>query len=531
MGHKSQKKEVAQEDRDAKLKRREKRKHRDSKDASKIYSKSEKEHKQKKVKAGTATREVKDKNSKSDWQEKRHEKASSASGAADSVDGHTQSSDLVHSNEYSAEGKQYLEENAIHIESIKALNPITDFAALKVDLRILATLDQLEHPTPIQAATWPYLLNGNDVVGVAETGSGKTLAFGVPLGNMLAAEPSRKGVFALVVAPTRELAMQIEASLEPIIAATGKKLLCIYGGVTKYQQQMEARKASLVVGTPGRIIDLLNDGSLSLSKIKYFVLDEADRMLDRGFEPDIRAIMGHATNPHQTVMFTATWPPEVRQLAIQFLDSEFVRVTIGESEGLTANRRIEQHVHVISPNEKERYLFELLEKYAQHDSKVLVFVLYKKEAERVEQAIRRRNYRVAAIHGNLTQNLRTQALHDFRSGKCNILLATDVAARGLDIPNVSVVINMTFPLTVEDYVHRIGRTGRAGKTGIAHTLFTEQEKNLAGALTNVLKSTDQPVPDDLLRFGTHTKKKEHSLYGAFYRDVDVSKKATKIVFE
>lgn len=161
----------------------------------------------------------------------------------------------------------------------------------------------------------------------------------------------------------------------------------------------------------------------------------------------------------------------------------------------------------------------------------MIFALYKKEAARVERNLKYNGYNVAAIHGDLSQQQRTQALNEFKSGKSNLLLATDVAARGLDIPNVKTVINLTFPLTVEDYVHRIGRTGRAGQTGTAHTLFTEQEKHLAGGLVNVLNGANQPVPEDLIKFGTHTKKKEHSAYGSFFKDVDLTKKPKKITFD
>lgn len=177
---------------------------------------------------------------------------------------------------------------------------------------------------------------------------------------------------------------------------------------------------------------------------------------------------------------------------------------------------------------------ELLKKYHSgptKNDKVLIFALYKKEASRVERNLKYNGYDVAAIHGDLSQQQRTQALNEFKAGKCNLLLATDVAARGLDIPNVKTVINLTFPLTVEDYVHRIGRTGRAGQYGTAHTLFTEQEKHLAGALVNVLNGAGQPVPEELKKFGTHTKKKEHSAYGAFFKDVDLSKKPKKITFD
>lgn len=255
-------------------------------------------------------------------------------------------------------------------------------------------------------------------------------------------------------------------------------------------------------------------------------------MLEKGFEEDIKSIVGQTRSDRQTLMFTATWPKEVRELASTFMNKP-VKISIGDTDELTANKHIKQIVEVIEPMEKRGKLLELLEKYLsgskKHD-RILIFALYKKEAARVERDLRYHGYDVAALHGDLSQAQRTEALENFKSGRCNLMLATDVAARGLDIPNVKVVINLTFPLTAEDYVHRIGRTGRAGHSGIAHTLFTKEEKHLAGALMNVLRAADQPVPEDLLKFGSYTKKKTHSAYGAFYKDVDMSKKGKKIMF-
>lgn len=202
-----------------------------------------------------------------------------------------------------------------------------------------------------------------------------------------------------------------------------------------------------------------------------------------------------------------------------------VHFTIGDNPtgDLRANVRITQTVEVIDHFSKEGRLVELLKKHQSNknkDDRILVFCLYKKEATRVENLLRNKGFRVAAIHGDLNQGQRTQALQSFKDGKCPLLIATDVAARGLDIPSVKMVINVTFPLTIEDYVHRIGRTGRAGKTGIAHTFFTDHDKTHSGALVNILKAAGQEVPESLLKFGTTVKKKEHSVYGAFYKDTE-----------
>ncbi|VEU24250.1 DEKNAAC105309 [Brettanomyces naardenensis] len=431
----------------------------------------------------------------------------------------------------------FVKENEVSMEDPQEQNfqPIISMKSLKntgLDARLEKVMEKFDKPTPIQAASWPYLFNGNDVIGVAETGSGKTFAFGVPAVDHVVKSGS-KDLKVLVVSPTRELATQTYENMVELTDSVGLHCVCIYGGVSKEDQRREVRRSQCVIATPGRLLDLLEEGSVSLGNVDYLILDEADRMLEKGFEEDIKSIVGKTKAQRQTLMFTATWPREVRELASTFMDQP-VKVSIGNRDELTANKHIKQIVEVIDPREKKRKLLELLDKYLsgdKRDDKILIFALYKKEASRVERDLNYSGYEVAALHGDLSQVQRTQALDNFKSGKCNLMLATDVAARGLDIPNVKVVINLTFPLTVEDYVHRIGRTGRAGKSGIAHTLFTREEKHLSGALMNVLRAANQPVPDDLLQFGSYTKKKEHSAYGAFYKDVDMSKKGKKVMFD
>jgi ATP-dependent RNA helicase DBP3 len=283
--------------------------------------------------------------------------------------------------------------------------------------------------------------------------------------------------------------------------------------------------------------DLLNDRPKMLSCASYVVLDEADRMLDKGFEEDIRKIIA-ATAPaseRQTLMFTATWPPSVRDLADSFM-KQAVKITIGDNPSgeLRANTRIRQVVEVVNQEDKQTRLFQLLKDHQRHNDvadRILVFCLYKKEATRIEHFIRTKGFKVAGIHGDLSQGQRLASLGAFKKGDVPILVATDVAARGLDIPAVKLIINVTFPLTAEDYVHRIGRTGRAGAEGKAITLFTEHDKALSGALINVLKAAKQSVPEALLKFGGTVKKKGHEVYGDFVKDVDMSKKASKITFD
>ncbi|KAL8874839.1 MAG: hypothetical protein Q9198_006724 [Flavoplaca austrocitrina] len=439
--------------------------------------------------------------------------------------------------------QSFLSSNFITIKdpsSQHPLRPITKFSYLPKSSHSSA-FTTFSAPTAIQASAWPFLLSGRDVVGVAETGSGKTLAFGIPCIRFVSStKPSKIPARAVIISPTRELAVQIHSQMQSLCTPTNKiHTACVYGGVAKDPQRLALSTAHIVVATPGRLLDLIEEGSADLSEVRYLVLDEADRMLEKGFENEIRKIV--ATTPstlpgRQTLMFTATWPESVRELAATFMKTP-VQIHIGENNAdgeLRANTRIEQKVEVVDPRDKETRMLQIIKKYQSGKAKndrILVFCLYKKEATRVEGFLRSRGLRVAGIHGDLSQERRMAALEGFKSGECPLLVATDVAARGLDIPAVKLVLNVTFPLTVEDYVHRIGRTGRAGALGLAITLFTEHDKSQSGALINVLKAAGQAVPDDLLKFGTTVKKKGHEAYGAFYKDTGDAKTATKIRFD
>lgn len=370
------------------------------------------------------------------------------------------------------------------------LRPLTSFEYLPItDPAHRKPFEAFKAPTPIQSAAWPFLFDGRDVIGVAETGSGKTMAFAVPCVQGILALPENqrnKGARAVIVSPTRELAMQSYDQIMVLAKVSGLRAVCVYGGVPKDEQRKALRTADIVVATPGRLNDLINEGCADLSKARYVVLDEADRMLDKGFEEEIRKIINTtpAIGKRQTLMFTATWPESVRSLAATFMTNP-VKITIGDNPTgeLRANDRIVQKVEVVDPRNKEYRVLQLLKEYqsgAQKDDRILVFALYKKEATRIEGFIRSKGFRVAGIHGDLSQEQRTRSLDGFKKGTTPILVATDVAARGLDIPAVKLVINCTFPLTIEDYVHRIGRTGRAGKEGLAITLFTEHDKAQSG---------------------------------------------------
>ncbi|KAF9037019.1 P-loop containing nucleoside triphosphate hydrolase protein [Rhodocollybia butyracea] len=442
----------------------------------------------------------------------------------------------------------------IHVPSSSSpVKPFLTFAQLPIPESLRTFSANFKEPSPVQACTWPPALEGKDVVGIAETGSGKTLAFGVPALTRLISSPppppskSNPTITTLVLAPTRELAIQTHEALEGLGQQFGIASVAVFGGVPKEGQVKMLKnlhKANsklvtrIIVGTPGRILDLMSEGACDLSGVDFLVLDEADRMLDKGFENDIRKIISN-TKPQaerQTLMFSATWPEAVRKLASTF-QNDPIRVTVG-SDDLTANSHVEQVVEVLDDSRgKDSRLLKHLRAIGHKkistdaDARILVFALYKAEASRVESMLRREGYAVGALHGDLSQNNRLQALEEFKSGKTGLLVATDVAARGLDIPNVGTVINYTFPLTIEDYIHRIGRTGRGGNFGKSITFFTgeNQERGLAGELSRVLNDSGFSCPD-LKKFPMTIKKKEHGSYGAFFRDDIPVTTRKKIVF-
>eukprot|EP00924_Labyrinthula_sp_SR-Ha-C_P004112 snap_masked-scaffold_3-processed-gene-14.20-mRNA-1 protein AED:0.29 eAED:0.29 QI:0/-1/0/1/-1/1/1/0/482 len=419
------------------------------------------------------------------------------------------------------------------------------------------TLKKFETPTPVQAYSWPGLSDktNRDFIGISKTGSGKTLAFTLPIICKILKEiykrekknnlyrPQNKAVASpscLVLSPTRELAIQSQLVAKELVESSGNKLnsIVIYGGGDRRQQERDL-KASVskehlfCVATIGRFLDFLNSGTLNLSRTKWLILDEADRLLEQGFEKEVKSIIEQIPNPVQTLMFSATWPEEIRKIASAYM-SDPIKLTVG-SDSLTANQNVAQNILVLEEYDKNRKLFELLSvlKARETNKKIIVFALYKKEASRLEETLQRQRYRAIGIHGDKQQKEREDCLRSFLTGKNNVLVATDVASRGLDIEDVEVVINYTFPLTIEDYVHRIGRTGRAGKKGRSFTFFTAKEKSLAGSLQNILREAKAAIPEELAKFGNSVKKKTHGLYGAHFRgndEVETMKKSTHIKF-
>ncbi|KAI5003003.1 DEAD-box ATP-dependent RNA helicase 30 [Hordeum vulgare subsp. vulgare] len=349
-------------------------------------------------------------------------------------------------------------------------------------------------PTPIQAQGWPMALKGRDVIGIAETGSGKTLSYILPGLVHVGAQPRLEqgdGPIVLILAPTRELAVQIQAEATKFGSYSRTRSTCIYGGAPKGPQIRDLRRGvEIVIATPGRLIDMLEAGHTNLRRVTYLVLDEADRMLDMGFEPQIRKILAQIRPDRQTLYWSATWPREVETLARQFLQNPY-KVMIGTAE-LKANHSIQQIVEVISDHEKYPRLSKLLSDLMD-GSRILIFFQTKKECDKVTRQLRMDGWPALSIHGDKAQSERDYVLAEFKNGKSPIMAATDVAARGLDVKDIKCVINFDFPTTIEDYIHRIGRTGRAGATGMAFTFFTHSNSKYSRNLVKILREAGQVV--------------------------------------
>ncbi len=346
------------------------------------------------------------------------------------------------------------------------------FQALGLHPELVQAVTELgyETPTPIQAGAIPLLLTGNDVLGQAQTGTGKTAAFALPMLHVL--EPRGSAVQGLVVAPTRELANQVAVAIHDYGARQGVRVLPVYGGQS-YSRQINRLKrgVDIVVGTPGRMLDLIRKKSLDLSGVRFLVLDEADEMLSMGFIEDIEAILSETPETRQTALFSATLPKPIRNLADRYMHTPEA-VIINPRQLTVAN--VEQRYYVVRESDKLAALTRLLE--METISSGLIFVRTRVGAAGLAEALFGRGFQAEALHGELSQQARETVLGRFRRGRLTLVVATDVAARGLDIEDVSHVINYDLPLNPEYYVHRIGRTGRAGKKGVAIALVTPQER-------------------------------------------------------
>ncbi|KAK1435030.1 hypothetical protein QVD17_00785 [Tagetes erecta] len=397
--------------------------------------------------------------------------------------------------------------------------PVNTFAEIDLGEALNNNIRRCKYvkPTPVQRYTIPISLAGRDLMACAQTGSGKTAAFCFPIisgimrGQFAQRPRGTRVVFplALIISPTRELSCQIHEEARKFSYQTGVKVVVVYGGTPINQQLRELeRGVDILVATPGRLVDLLERAKVSLQMIRYLALDEADRMLDMGFEPQIRKIVEQTDMPppgeRQTMLFSATFPREIQRLASDFL-SNYIFLTVGRVGSSTD--LIVQRVEFVQEVDKRSHLMDLLHAQKENDSHgkqalTLVFVETKKGADSLEHWLYGNGFPATTIHGDRTQPEREQALRSFKSGKTPILVATDVAARGLDIPHVSHVVNFDLPNDIDDYVHRIGRTGRAGKTGLATAFFNENNLSLAKSLADLMQEANQEVPAWLTRYAS-----------------------------
>ena len=370
------------------------------------------------------------------------------------------------------------------------------FASLGLEPRLLSGVAALGYaePSPIQRDAIPHVLAGRDVVGVAQTGTGKTAAFVLPL---LQRTPTRRGVRALIVTPTRELALQIAEVVNGVSKSTGHRSATVFGGVGAQPQIDKLRRGvDVVIACPGRLLDLHSRGAVDLSKVETLVLDEADRMLDMGFWPDVRRILALMPASRQNLLFSATMDPQVVKVVDSILTNP-VRVEV--SPPAKPIERIAQSLYPVARVQKTDLLIELLRDAAH--TRTLVFTRTKHRADRLARQLSRAGVSSSAIHGNRSQNQRQSALDGFKRGRHRVLVATDVASRGIDVDEISHVVNYDMPHTAEDYVHRIGRTARAGAEGTAISFIDETEHEV---LRDIERTLGVPIAcEDLMGFAYH----------------------------
>ncbi|KAF5773583.1 putative RNA helicase [Helianthus annuus] len=396
--------------------------------------------------------------------------------------------------------------------------PVNTFAEIDLGEALNLNIRRCKYvkPTPVQRHAIPISLGGRDLMACAQTGSGKTAAFCFPIisgimrgqfGQRAQRMPRTACPLALILSPTRELSCQIHEEARKFAYQTGVKVVVAYGGAPINQQLRELeRGVDILVATPGRLVDLLERARVSLQSIQYLALDEADRMLDMGFEPQIRKIVQQMDMPppgvRQTMLFSATFPKEIQRLASDFL-ANYIFLAVGRVGSSTD--LIVQRVEYVQESDKRSHLMDLL--HAQRangahgkQALTLVFVETKKGADSLEYWLCMNGFPATTIHGDRSQQEREQALRSFKSGNTPILVATDVAARGLDIPHVAHVVNFDLPNDIDDYVHRIGRTGRAGKSGLATAFFNDNNTSMARPLSELMQESNQEVPAWLARY-------------------------------
>jgi len=369
-----------------------------------------------------------------------------------------------------------------------------NFKLLKIEESLKNSLNKMNFtkPTPIQSMAIPVALEGKDILGTAQTGTGKTLAFSIPLINKLILD---KNAFALVMCPTRELATQVMEAIKSIISdKTNIKTALLIGGESMQKQLRQlGNRSRIIVGTPGRINDHLKRKSLNLSATKYLVLDETDRMLDMGFTPQIEMVLKFVPKSHQTLLFSATLPQNILRISERFLNKP-ERISTGATSVPIA--KIKQEILQVF---KENKYDELIDQFLARKGSILVFVKTKRSADKMVKRLKEEGHSADAIHGDLRQSKRDRVINSFRKGLKRILIATDVAARGLDIPLIQHVINYDLPQVPEDYVHRIGRTARAGSDGSALTFLTPDDRSMWNSINKLIDPNFKPAPSGLRR--------------------------------
>ena len=376
-----------------------------------------------------------------------------------------------------------------------------NFKLLKIEESLKNSLEKMKFkaPTPIQSMAIPVALEGKDVLGTAQTGTGKTLAFSIPLINKLILD---KNAFALVMCPTRELASQVMDSIKTLISdkINIKTALLIGGEAMQRQLRQLGNRSRIIVGTPGRINDHLKRKSLNLSATKYLVLDETDRMLDMGFTPQIEMVLKFVPKDHQTLLFSATLPQNILRISERYLRNP-KRISAGSTSVPIA--KIKQETLQVY---KENKYDELIDQLLARKGSILVFVKTKRNADRMVKRLKEEDHSAEAIHGDLRQSKRDRVINAFRKGVKRILVATDVAARGLDIPLIQHVINYDLPQVPEDYVHRIGRTGRAGSEGSALTFLTPDDRSMWNSISKLIDPNFKAAPRDIRKNSKRNKK-------------------------
>ena len=401
------------------------------------------------------------------------------------------------------------------------VKPISKFQQAGFPEYILNEIEKsgFSQPSAIQSIGWPAALSGRNLVGLAQTGSGKTLGYLLPaMVHINAQAPLRPGdgPIALIVVPTRELAMQVQQQAALFGKLSGIYNTCIYGGTSSYSQKADLKKGvEIAIATPGRLLDLLQQGVTNLKRVTYLVLDEADRMLDMGFEPQMRQIFSQIRPDRQTLLWSATWPEDVRALARDLCSSgqEPIKLQVGSSQ-LQASKDVNQTFKVCAEREKRNVFLDWVKGVANNETKFIVFVESKRSADALARDLNYARLSSQSLHGDKEQKERDRILREFKEGVFNILVATDVAQRGLDIKNVEWVVNFDLPKNTEDYIHRIGRTGRAGAKGSSLTFFDDStagplESKIASEICKIMRDVKQSPPAELLRIAEQSSRRRY----------------------